>query len=132
MKRKVRYKYLVIGFALILIGFLIRGLFFEKEVSFVIANETEYKVPDLVIKIDNETVFNDSIFLSSIPCCWTSKTIGYGLHNICIESRSDELYKEFKIFSFKNTHIYIGVWDNGEGELWIEKRVHYFISAIYS
>ena len=117
--------------ALTLISFLIRGLFFEKKVSFAIAQESDKFIPDLTVKIDNEIVFNDTILLGPIPCCSAQKKIDFGIHKITIESASQNLKKEFEIAGFKDTHIFLAVWEKENGELWIEKAVYYFTKPMY-
>jgi len=115
-----------------LLMLLIRGLFFEKEVSFAIAQESNEFIPDLIVKVDNQVVFNDTIYRFCIPCCSAKKTIDFGIHEITIESESKNLKKEFKIIGFRNTHIFIAVWETEKGELWIEKEVFYFLQPMYS
>ena len=116
---------------LTLISFLIRGLFFEKKVSFAIAQESNKLIPDLTVKIDNEIIFNDTIVRGPIPCCFTQKRIDFGIHKIIVDSKSQNLRKEFRIFGFKNSHIFIAVWEHENEELWIEKEVYYFLTPMY-
>jgi hypothetical protein len=118
-------------FILFLTAFLVRSLFFEKRLSFAIANETRQNVPDLVVRLDSQEIFRDSVFEFSIPCCWTHAMVGFGFHSIDVESKSNKLKKQFSIFGFKDTHIYIGIWTNENGGLRIDKEVYYFFSPVY-
>lgn len=130
--RQIQLKYLLVLTVLIVLGILIRGIFFEKIFSIAIANETGSKVPDLVIKIDNQIVFSDSIFQNSIPCCWTKQELKFGFHKIEVESKSTNLKREFSVFSFKNSHIYVGIFGTEKNSFSIVKRVYYFFRPIYS
>lgn len=130
--RQIQLKYFSILTILIVLGFLIRGLFFEKLFSIAIANETDLPIPDLVIKIDNKIVFSDSIFQSSIPCCWTKQLLNFGFHKIEVESKSANLKREFSVFSFKNSHIYIGIWKAETNDFSIVKKVYYFFKPTYA
>ena len=136
MKKQNPYKKKIIAtikiaFVVTLTTFLIRGLFFDKEISFAIAQESNKFIPDLTVKIDNEIVFNDTILLGPIPCCSAQKKIDFGIHKITIESASQNLKKEFEIAGFKDTHIFLAVWEKENGELWIEKAVYYFTKPMY-
>ena len=111
--------------------FLIRGILFKKDFSIAIANESENRIPDLIIKIDGIIAFNDSIYASSIPCCWINQSLKFGVHTFTIESKLKAIFKEFSILSFKDTHIYIGVWENENRNLWIQKRIYYFFKPTY-
>jgi hypothetical protein len=130
--RQIQLKYLLVLTVLIVLGILIRGIFFEKIFSIAIANETDLKVPDLVIKIDNQIVFSDSIFQNSIPCCWTKQELKFGFYKIDVESKSINLKREFSVFSFKNSHIYIGIFGADKNKFSIVKRVYYFFRPLYA
>jgi hypothetical protein len=128
-KKLLKFIYIIL-FLVFAISF-IRGLAFEKKFSFVIANETRKNIPDLVIKIDGEIKFSDSIYISSIPCCRMNQVLSFGLHDILVESKSNNLNRKFSVFSFKISHTYIGIWNNDNGELLIDKKIYYFLSPLY-
>jgi len=128
-KRLIKILFIII--ILIISGVIIRGIIFKKEFSIAIANETEIRIPDLTIKIDGMIAFNDSIYSSSIPCCWINRSLKFGLHTVSIESKSKNLIKNFSVLSIKNTYIYIGVWDNKNGGFQIRKKIFYFIKPRY-
>ena len=125
-------KIILLCLLLLCLSFLVRGLFFQKELSFAIANETELPISDFVVKIDNNTIFNDSIFESSVPCCWADSILGFGFHKVTAESRMYNIKRTFTVFCFKNVHVYIGVWMKENGILWIDRKIHYFLPAFYT
>jgi hypothetical protein len=130
--RQIQLKYLVVLTALIVLGMLIRGIFFEKIFSIAIANETDLKISDLTIKIDNQLIFSDSIFQNSIPCCWTKQELKFGFHKIEVESKSTNLKRKFSVFSFKNSQIYVGIYEAETNNFSIVKRVYYFFRPTYA
>jgi hypothetical protein len=129
LRFRLRIIYIII-FVFVTI-FITRSLVFEKKFTLAIANETHINVPDLVIRIDNEEIFRDSIFISSIPCCWTNKVLSFGIHEILVESKSKNLHKLFSVFCFKDSHIYVGIRNSTFGKLWVDKRIYYFFSPLY-
>ncbi len=129
--KKRLLKILFIIIILIIGEVLIRGIMFKKEFSFAIANETEIRIPDFTIKIDGIIAFNDSIYISSVPCCWINRSLKFGLHTVSIESKSNNLIKNFSVLGFKNTNIYIGIWDNKKGGFQIQKKIFYFLKPRY-
>lgn len=124
-------KTLLLVIILIISVFLIRSILFRKDFSVAIANESDLRIQDLTVKIDDVIAFNDSIYSSSIPCCWINQSLKFGVHNFVIESKSKVLFKEFSVLSFKDTYIYIGVWENENKNLWIKKRIYYFFKPTY-
>jgi len=123
-------KYLI---ALIVLLFFFRGLFFEKETGFVIANETENIIDDFTVTIGSELVFNDTISQGTLPCCWFNKKLSFGFHEIVVASEKTGIYRKFKFFNFKNTHIFIEIWDSSvENEYEVEKRIYYFFFPMYA
>ena len=129
-KNKLIKTFLLVIILLISV-FLTRSILFRKDFSVAIANESDLRIQDLMIKIDGVIAFNDSIYSSSIPCCWINQSLRFGVHNFSIESKSKAIFREFSVLSFKDTYIYIGVWENENNNLWIKKKIYYFFKPTY-
>jgi len=125
-------KIIIWTLGILLLAFLTRGLFFEKEMSCAIANETYDIIQDFEVRVDNKVVFKDSIWGASIPCCGFKEKLDFGFHKIIITSESKKISKEFRILAFNNFHTYIGIWENKEtGEMSIKTKKYYFYRPMY-
>lgn len=97
--------YIIGGFILIvIIGYL---FFSKKETTLYLSIANPSVDIDLLIKIDDKQVFNDTITYHPYKYIIIKEQLGGGFHKVHVSSSDTHLIEESNVFIFLNQHILI-------------------------
>lgn len=127
LKKRKLYVFSILFLVTFCLVFL---LLLEKEITFVVANKLTQNIPDLVIKVDDDIIIDDSIKESSISECLGKKRLRFGYHDIFIESKSANIQQKISLLSILDSNLYILVQQKEKQKISIDKTVYYLFTPV--